>query len=474
MDTPTYTVTVTIGGKGQTTSSKIGSVLPLEIVTRQSGKLIITAVDAAGGDFDLSALGTMDLKATIFDSAESAITLGTGVISGAGSNIFTVSWVRDIFPAGWSQFAFDKDGVVIIYIELQETGTLDYFQWDTRLNVNDGNYTGSASVIPVSIIQYYNPTYEYDNTVAAAADPGAGKFRTNNATLASITELYINDFTQSNVDLQAYWQGLGVGSTIYIGNPNVKLEAAYFTVSGTPTDGTDFTTVPVTFVSAGTSQFTNGSQFAVTIDGMGGGAPFTDADALIKNDADNTKLIKFDASAITTGTERTITMPDANVDLTPGTGSFEEKLSGATLSAVTVATGDKVVIQDDSDSDNIKTVTAQSIADLAASGGGNFPTSTDSADKTTAYTVLVGDENTTVVAGSATAADFKITYDVSLWTTAGSLLTVANESSFIVEVEVFNTGTMTIGQGTNVFVSPGGTITMSADTSTHVRVVART
>ncbi len=309
MDTPTYTVTVTIGGKGQTTSSKIGSVLPLEIVTRQSGKLIITAVDALGGEFDLSALGTMDLKATIFDSAESAITLGTGVISGSGNNVFTVSWVRDIFPAGWSQFAFDKDGVVIIYIELQETGTLDYFQWDTRLNVNDGNYTGSASVIPVSIIQYYNPTYEYDNTVAAAADPGAGKFRTNNATLASITELYINDFTQSNVDLQTYWQGLSVGSTIYIGNPNVKLEAAYFTVSGTPTDGTDFTTVPVTFVSAGTSQFTNGSQFAVTIDASELGltpeqvAAGTDnnqtgtAYTLVLTDADNKTVTMTNAAA---------------------------------------------------------------------------------------------------------------------------------------------------------------------------------
>ena len=309
MDTPTYTVTVTIGGKGQTTSSKIGSVLPLEIVTRQSGKLIITAVDALGGEFDLSDLGTMDLKATIFDSAESAITLGTGVISGSGNNVFTVSWVRDIFPAGWSQFAFDKDGVVIIYIELQETGTLDYFQWDTRLNVNDGNYTGSASVIPVSIIQYYNPTYEYDNTVAAAADPGAGKFRTNNATLASITELYINDFTQSNVDLQTYWQGLSVGSTIYIGNPNVKLEAAYFTVSGTPTDGTDFTTVPVTFVSAGTSQFTNGSQFAVTIDASELGltpeqvAAGTDnnqtgtAYTLVLTDADNKTVTMTNAAA---------------------------------------------------------------------------------------------------------------------------------------------------------------------------------
>lgn len=39
------------------------------------------------------------------------------------------------------------------------------------------------------------------------------------------------------------------------------------------------------------------------------------------------------------------------------------------LSTATVATDDKVVIQDTSDSDNFKTVTAQAIADLAAGGG---------------------------------------------------------------------------------------------------------
>lgn len=43
-------------------------------------------------------------------------------------------------------------------------------------------------------------------------------------------------------------------------------------------------------------------------------------------------------------------------------------LSGASLTGVTVATDDKVLIQDTSDSNNLKTVTAQSIADL---GGGN-------------------------------------------------------------------------------------------------------
>lgn len=43
----------------------------------------------------------------------------------------------------------------------------------------------------------------------------------------------------------------------------------------------------------------------------------------------------------------------------------QETLSGLSLTAVTVATDDKVLIQDTSDSNNLKTVTAQSIADLA-------------------------------------------------------------------------------------------------------------
>ena len=43
-------------------------------------------------------------------------------------------------------------------------------------------------------------------------------------------------------------------------------------------------------------------------------------------------------------------------------------LDGATLTAATVASGDKVLVQDVDDSDNLKTVTAQSIADLASGG----------------------------------------------------------------------------------------------------------
>lgn len=47
----------------------------------------------------------------------------------------------------------------------------------------------------------------------------------------------------------------------------------------------------------------------------GGGAPFADNAALVKNNADNTKLIIVSAAGITTGTTRTITAPDANTTL---------------------------------------------------------------------------------------------------------------------------------------------------------------
>jgi len=46
----------------------------------------------------------------------------------------------------------------------------------------------------------------------------------------------------------------------------------------------------------------------------------------------------------------------------------DDAISGQSLTSVTVATDDKVIIQDTSNSNNVKTVTAQSIADLATGG----------------------------------------------------------------------------------------------------------
>ncbi len=63
-----------------------------------------------------------------------------------------------------------------------------------------------------------------------------------------------------------------------------------------------------------------------TSGGGGGGVgplvSFSDALFELFNNTDPTKLLTFDVSAITTATERSITMPDADVDLTPDSGSF--------------------------------------------------------------------------------------------------------------------------------------------------------
>ena len=63
--------------------------------------------------------------------------------------------------------------------------------------------------------------------------------------------------------------------------------------------------VPLTF-STGLSRIGN------TITATGGGSPFSDVAALVKNDADATKLAIFSAAGITTGTTRTYTLQNRN------------------------------------------------------------------------------------------------------------------------------------------------------------------
>lgn len=79
----------------------------------------------------------------------------------------------------------------------------------------------------------------------------------------------------------------------------------------------------------------------------GGGAPFADTTAIVKNNSDNTKQLKFDLSGISTATTRTLTVPNANTtivgtdttqvltnkDLTSGTNTFPTLNQNTTGSA---------------------------------------------------------------------------------------------------------------------------------------------
>lgn len=95
------------------------------------------------------------------------------------------------------------------------------------------------------------------------------------------------------------------------------------------------------------------------------------------------------ASAYASGSTVTLRATRDSID------SKQDTLSAASLTAVTVASTDKVLIQDVSDSDNLKTVTAQSIADLAAGSSGTVPAGGTGLTSATPYAVLCGGTTTT-------------------------------------------------------------------------------
>jgi hypothetical protein len=74
-----------------------------------------------------------------------------------------------------------------------------------------------------------------------------------------------------------------------------------------------------------------------------------------------------DTNAFTDAEQSKLTNIEALADVTDET-NVVSSLNGATLTSATVAGTDKVLVQDVDDSDNLKTVTAQSIANLSTSG----------------------------------------------------------------------------------------------------------
>lgn len=101
---------------------------------------------------------------------------------------------------------------------------------------------------------------------------------------------------------------------------------------------------------------------------------------LTLQDGSTIEIVKATSNATTTitiergveGTAASAFPSGSIVSLRPTADSVDRKedlISGRTLTTATVASNDKVLIQDTSGSDALKTVTAQSIADLAASVG---------------------------------------------------------------------------------------------------------
>ena len=89
------------------------------------------------------------------------------------------------------------------------------------------------------------PSFKYDATVAAAADPTAGLFRLNHATIASSTEMYINDAAINTLDISGVLGDASADSHIYLQNTERATEALSLKVVSA-TDNTGWWTIVYT------------------------------------------------------------------------------------------------------------------------------------------------------------------------------------------------------------------------------------
>ena len=131
---------------------------------------------------------------------------------------------------------------------------------------SDGNLTTVADFLPAggdsALFQY--------STTTTDSDPGAGKFRLNNATIASATIMYIDDLEFNGTDVSAWvqsWDDVTGNDTnrgrIRISKANSLDTWMVFKVTGGITNATGYSKVSLVYIdSAGT--FTNDDKFFVS------------------------------------------------------------------------------------------------------------------------------------------------------------------------------------------------------------------
>jgi hypothetical protein len=104
------------------------------------------------------------------------------------------------------------------------------------LNAASGGGSGASVSFPW---KFKEPT--------AAADPGDGQFRFNNTIASGITQIYVDNKTNNNIDASNFLNIIDVGDVIYIQQNDDANRAVLFTVSASTIDNTGWFTIPVQY-----------------------------------------------------------------------------------------------------------------------------------------------------------------------------------------------------------------------------------
>ena len=104
-----------------------------------------------------------------------------------------------------------------------------------------------------------NGQWQYESGTSSS-DPGGGKFKLDNSTPGSATNVYINDENEAGIDMGAIIGSLVSGDVVYIQEIENSRRALLCVVSGAPTDNTGWWTIPLTSADSSTAAIRTGKK----------------------------------------------------------------------------------------------------------------------------------------------------------------------------------------------------------------------
>ncbi len=136
------------------------------------------------------------------------------------------------------------------------------------------------------------------NTAITASDPGAKLFKFDNATLANVTNVYINSESNNKGDLNTILSILNAGDQIYVQQAADADRAVLLQVSSAPVDNTGWWTIPVTVIGSATIMQSNAECAVLMV--FGGSDPGHTHDELVAGATQATRFDELSAEVLET------------------------------------------------------------------------------------------------------------------------------------------------------------------------------
>ncbi len=244
---------------------------------------LIVIIRSAAGTETVKTLTTHYTVSGAGDASGGSITFTSGNTPASGETVVIIREVpqtqaidyiaNDPFPAESHEQGLDRATMTIQQMQeeldrsfkVSKTNTITSSEFTDSASVRASKTLGFDSSGDLTTVADFLPAggdsamFQY-STTTTDADPGAGKFRLNNATISSATEMYIDDLEFNGTDVSAWvqsWDDVTGNDTnrgrIRISKANTLDNWMVFKVTGAITDASGYSKISLTYIdTAGT------------------------------------------------------------------------------------------------------------------------------------------------------------------------------------------------------------------------------